>query len=97
MPRAAVTTSARFTHRGADDSVRVTLTNTSRAVAFFLRLQVTGRGGEEALPVLWEDNDVSLLPGETRTLTATYRRRDLGGAAPRVVVSGWNVARTETR
>ncbi|MFL5497194.1 MAG: glycoside hydrolase family 2 protein, partial [Gemmatimonadaceae bacterium] len=66
-------------------------------VAFFLRLQVTGRGGEEALPVLWEDNYVSLLPGETRTVTATYRVRDLGGGAPRVVVSGWNVRRTVAR
>jgi exo-1,4-beta-D-glucosaminidase len=97
MPRAAVTARARFTHRGADDEARVTLTNTSKAVAFFLRLQVTGRDGEEALPVLWEDNYLSLLPGETRTVTATYHRRDLGGAAPHVVVSGWNVSRTETR
>ena len=47
--------------------------------------------------MFWEDNYLSLLPGETRVVTATYRKRDLGGAAPRVVVSGWNVARTAPR
>ena len=53
--------------------------------------------GEEILPVLWEDNCVTLLPGETRTLTATYRTRDLGGAPPSVVVKGWNVRRAIAR
>jgi hypothetical protein len=35
------------------------------------------------------------LPGETRTVTATWRARDLGAAQPALVVSGWNVARIE--
>ncbi|HYU52781.1 MAG TPA: hypothetical protein VEK37_07535, partial [Gemmatimonadaceae bacterium] len=61
------------------------------------RLQVTGRDAEEALPVLWEDNYLSLLPGETRVVTANYRVRDLGGAPPRLVVTGWNVRRTVVR
>jgi len=60
-------------------------------------LQLTGRGDQEALPVLWEDNYLSLLPGETRVVTATYRVRDLGGALPQLVVSGWNVPRTIAR
>ena len=72
------------------------LTNTGKTVAFFVRLQLVGADGEEALPVFWDDNYVSLLPGETRTLSATYRSADLHGA-PRVVVSGWNVERTTSR
>ena len=75
----------------------MTVKNPGKSIAFFLRLQVTGRGGEEALPVLWEDNYVSVLPGETRVLSATYNIRDLGGAPPRVVVTGWNVHRTGAR
>jgi exo-1,4-beta-D-glucosaminidase len=43
------------------------------------------------LPVLWEDNYISLMPGETREVTATYRASELGGAKPSVEVSGWNV------
>jgi exo-1,4-beta-D-glucosaminidase len=94
MPQQSVRASAQFTRHGDMGEARVTLRNPGPGVAFFLRLQVTGRDGEEALPVLWEDNYVSLLPGETRRLTATYRVRDLSGGAPALVVSGWNVPRT---
>ncbi|HEX9221472.1 MAG TPA: hypothetical protein VF858_13385 [Gemmatimonadaceae bacterium] len=97
MPQAAVNATARFTSSGGTGHARVTLRNPGRSIAFFMRLQVTGRDGEEALPVLWEDNYLSLLPGETRVVTATYNVRDLGGAAPRVVVTGWNVRRTVVR
>ncbi len=97
MPQAAVNATARFTSSGGTGTARVTLKNPGHSIAFFLRLQVTGRGSEEALPVLWEDNYLSLLPEETRVVTATYNVRDLGGAAPRVVVTGWNVRRTVVR
>ncbi|MFG2944054.1 hypothetical protein [Streptomyces adustus] len=36
------------------------------------------------------DNQVGLWPGESATLTATYRTADLHGRAPRVRISGWN-------
>jgi exo-1,4-beta-D-glucosaminidase len=93
MPNAFVDVNARFTSSGGKGQARVTLKNPSKSIAFFLRLQVTGRSGEEALPVLWEDNYLSLLPGETRVVTATYNLRDLGGGSPRVVLTGWNVRR----
>jgi exo-1,4-beta-D-glucosaminidase len=57
-----------------------------------VRLKVNkGAGGEEILPVIWEDNYFSLLPGEKREVTATYRTSELGAATPKVEVSGWNV------
>nr|MDQ6872365.1 exo-beta-D-glucosaminidase [Gemmatimonadota bacterium] len=93
MPQTSVNVSARFSASGGIGTARVTLKNPGKDIAFFLRLRVTGRDDEEALPVFWEDNYISLLPGETRTLTASYRVRDLGGGAPRVVVTGWNVRR----
>jgi hypothetical protein len=34
-----------------------------------------------------------LWSGESQVLTASYRVRDLGGAAPVVSVSGWNTGR----
>jgi exo-1,4-beta-D-glucosaminidase len=97
MPATPVKTTARFSRRGDAGEARVTLRNPGRSVAFFIRLQVTGRGGEEALPVLWEDNYFSLLPGETRVVTATYSVRNLGGVSPQVVAAGWNVPRTVAR
>lgn len=94
MPTAVVSATARFSSRAGMGEARVTLKNPGQSVAFFMRLQLTGRDGEEALPVLWEDNYLSLRPGETRVITATYRVRDLAGAPPRVVLTGWNVHRT---
>ncbi|HSD67213.1 MAG TPA: glycoside hydrolase family 2 protein, partial [Vicinamibacteria bacterium] len=89
LPPAEVKATARF----AGGRASVTLENPSKALAFLVHLAVRkGAGGEEVLPVLWEDNYVTLLPGETRELTATYAAKDLGGAAPVVSVDGWNVA-----
>ncbi|HET9775859.1 MAG TPA: beta galactosidase jelly roll domain-containing protein [Gemmatimonadaceae bacterium] len=96
MPQTAVNASARFSSSGGTGTARVTLRNPGKAIAFFVRLQVVGKEGEEALPVLWDDNYISLLPGETRTLNATYRLRDLGGAPPKLVVTGWNIHRVIT-
>ncbi len=68
------------------------LENPSKSLAFFVRLKVNkGKGGDEILPVIWQDNYVSLLPGERREITATYRAQELGTAQPSVEVSGWNV------
>jgi exo-1,4-beta-D-glucosaminidase len=97
MPNAAVDVNAHFSSSSGTGQARVTLKNPGRSIAFFMRMQITGRGDEEALPVLWEDNYVTLLPGETRTITATYRVRDLGGSPPRLVLTGWNVRRTIAR
>jgi len=71
---------------------RVTLENPSQTLAFFVHLAVRkGSGGEEVLPVLWDDNYVTLLPGETREIDARYAPKDLGAAKPAVSVEGWNV------
>jgi exo-1,4-beta-D-glucosaminidase len=45
--------------------------------------------GEPMAPILWSDNDVTLWPGETLTLTA--RVASPRAATPVVEVSGWNV------
>jgi exo-1,4-beta-D-glucosaminidase len=57
-----------------------------------VRLKVDkGLKGEEILPVVWEDNYISLLPGEKREVTVTYRASELGAAKPSVEISGWNL------
>jgi exo-1,4-beta-D-glucosaminidase len=70
---------------------RVVLENTGKTVAFFIRLQLMKGAGEELLPVYWEDNYLSLLPGEKREVVATVDAQDAGTAELRVVVTGWNV------
>ena len=92
LPPAEVAATARFESGRA----RVSLRNPSKAVAFLVHLAVRkGQGGEEVLPVLWDDNYVTLLPGETRELEAAYAPKDLGSATPVVTVDGWNVGRPD--
>ncbi|MEV4320109.1 CBM35 domain-containing protein [Actinocrispum sp. NPDC049592] len=70
----------------------VTLRNTSsgKVPAFYVDAHVVGAGGAPVLPIQWNDNAVSLWPGESATLTAKYRTADLKGASPSVRISGWN-------
>lgn len=88
-----------------ETDVTITNTSTRHTVALFLRADVRrgsaagvpARGDNEVLPVLWSSNDITLWPGESQTLTATYSRSALRGAAPVVSVFGWNVRTVDVR
>jgi exo-1,4-beta-D-glucosaminidase len=80
-------------------SVTITNPSSNHAVAFFLRADVrrgnpggsAQAGDNEVLPITWSDNDITLWPGESETLTASYSSSLLHGATPVVSVYGWNV------
>ena len=92
LPKVKLTVDERTERKGDDSITHLTIKNPSKSVAFFVRLKVNkGERGDEILPVVWEDNYISLLPGETREVGATYRVSELGTAKPVVEVSGWNV------
>jgi len=92
LPKVKLNVSERTEREGDEAISHVTIENPSKNLAFFVRLKVDkGVKGDEILPVIWEDNYISLLPGEKREVTATYRASELGGANPAVEVSGWNM------
>jgi exo-1,4-beta-D-glucosaminidase len=92
LPRIKLKVADRSERKGEEEITHVILQNPSKSLAFFVRLKVDkGAKGEEILPVIWEDNYISLMPGEKREVTATYRASELGAATPSVQVSGWNV------
>ena len=94
LPKVKLKVSSRTEHnrKNEEEITHVTVENPSKTLAFFVRLKLNkGKGGEEILPVVWQDNYISLLPGEKREITATYRASSLGAAKPEVEVSGWNV------
>lgn len=73
------------------NSVTTTLTNpsTSTTAALLIRARVTN-GGNEVLPVFWSDNYISLLPGESRTLTANFEAGTLPPGSI-VQIDGFNI------
>jgi exo-1,4-beta-D-glucosaminidase len=92
LPQVDLKTTSRTVRQGEESVTHVTLENPSKSLAFFVHVKVSrGKGGEEILPVIWEDNYISLLPGEKRDLAASYRTSELGSTKPVVEVSGWNV------
>jgi exo-1,4-beta-D-glucosaminidase len=93
LPKTAVKVTSETGQKGSEGVSRVKVENPSSHLAFFVHLKITkGEGGEELLPILWEDNYFSLLPREAREINATYRMEDLRGASPITAVDGWNVA-----
>jgi exo-1,4-beta-D-glucosaminidase len=89
-----VTTTSKAGPDGADTVTDVTLTNTSsKAVGFFLRTDLRrGDNSSEVPSALWSTNDTTLFPGESETVSVTYKASDLGGTTPVISLSGWNVA-----
>ena len=93
LPTATSEARATVRHEGGEDIATVTLTvpSSSKAVGLFQRVSIKrASGGEPVLPILWSDNDVTLWPGESVTLTAHFAALP-GGETPVVEVSGWNL------
>jgi exo-1,4-beta-D-glucosaminidase len=90
----ATTLISRFQTRNdkGEQIMEVSITNNGDNIAFFIELQVVGESsGEVILPVFWEDNYLSLLPGESRSLEARYSRADLEKARATLAIFGWNI------
>ena len=106
LPQTSVTASATTINQagpnGADRATTVTITNTSNStVAFLLRADIrrgTAGGQElsgdnELQSSIWQNNDITLFPGESQTLTVRWNSADLQGATAVVSLSGWNLAK----
>ena len=66
--------------------------NDSDKIAFFIEsLIVDQKTGNSILPVFFSDNYFSLLPGETKTVTAEIFNKDAEGKTPELKFSGINV------
>jgi exo-1,4-beta-D-glucosaminidase len=69
--------------------LQVRLQNSSKALAFQVAVAARDSHGEDIAPVMWSDNYVELMPGETQVLTARLPSHLPDNAT--VVVSGWNI------
>jgi len=92
LPKTKLSSSAVAKRIGDETEVTLQLRNpgTSPVLAVKATL-VNGKNGDRILPAYLSENYVSLLPGESRTLTIRYPAAAWAGAA-RVGLRGWNVA-----
>ncbi len=96
LPAVKLQVSARRLKR-MEDVVEVVLNNPSKALAFAVSLRLTNSKGEDVLPVFFDDNYFSMMPGEKRTVEIRYAAEDSRGAPTEVRVEGWNVATAVVR
>jgi hypothetical protein len=52
---------------------------------------VREKSGDRILPALYDDNYITLMPGEQRRLRTELDHADTRGERPRIVVEGFNV------
>jgi mannosylglycoprotein endo-beta-mannosidase len=92
MPTANLQIKADSHSEGDNTIIHVTLTNPTAVVALMTHLQLHQKlSGDRVLPAFYSDNYISLVPGESRSLTIQAATADLATSAPLLLVDGFNV------
>jgi exo-1,4-beta-D-glucosaminidase len=88
LPAAKLIALAELEKTARGRELRVTLENSSAALAFQVSAAVRTQSGGLIAPVIWSDNWIELVPGEKRVLTAVLP--ESGADAPVVQIASWN-------
>jgi exo-1,4-beta-D-glucosaminidase len=92
MPQVTLDVKAEPHREAAKGAIRLRLKNPSSSVAFQIHPRVTkGKDGDDLVPIFWDDNYFSLLPGEEKTVSVTFDASDLDGKDPVLELEGFNV------
>lgn len=91
MPKVEVETKWTESVENGKRTFTCTLENKSDHIAFFIELAVFDKNTNEIIvPVFWNDNYISLLPGEKRTVSAQVDEKLMAGKEIDFRVNGWN-------
>jgi beta-mannosidase len=92
LPTVTLDAEATAHTEGANTILAVTLRNSSSNVALLSHLQLhQKKSGRRVLPVFYSDNYISLVPGESRSLTIEAPTKAFNGDEPLIEVDGFNV------
>ena len=76
---------------GDSTIINVKVKNPTANLAFMVYLDLKKENSNESVvPVFWDENYFTLLPGEERTVSVWCHTSDLEGQKAKVVVGGWN-------
>jgi exo-1,4-beta-D-glucosaminidase len=89
LPPAHVTAHAQAGHDAEGKLIHLQLQNTSQTIAFQVAAIVRTPAQGLIEPVLWSDDYIELMPGESRTITAQLPADAPADAV--VLLSGWNI------
>ncbi len=91
LPMVALDVQATSKDEGGTRTVTVTVHNASANIALMAHLQLRRKSGERVLPAYYSDNYISLVPGESRTITIEADASAFNGEDALVDFDGWNV------
>jgi exo-1,4-beta-D-glucosaminidase len=93
LPKTSLKTEYTTTKNELSTTQHITITNTGKAVAFFVHLRaLKGKDGDDILPVIFDDNYFSLAPGESRMINCSYENKNAGNVEAYILTTAWNVA-----
>jgi exo-1,4-beta-D-glucosaminidase len=79
----------------ASSEALIALHNPSKQLAFFVRAEITGgKDGNEILPVTYDNNYVTVFPGETVSIRGRFNNADSAGKTPWIRVEGYNAPKS---
>jgi hypothetical protein len=85
-------------HSGSRHGLTARLRNRGSSVAAMVRVSLLdAKSDDRVLPTLYSDNYLWLLPGESRSLTASWPAEAPGGTRPKLRVEGYNVPTATAR
>lgn len=90
LPQSTLQTSCALHKTGTDTELIVTVENTNDRVGFFIELALKDTTNSTVFPVFWEDNYVSILPGEKRVLHCKVSGKDIAHKGYVITINGWN-------
>ncbi|HSQ44491.1 MAG TPA: glycoside hydrolase family 2 protein [Ginsengibacter sp.] len=92
LPNVKLETTHTTTEKDGNTIMQVKVKNPSFHLAFMVNLDLKkAQSNESVVPVFWQDNYFTLLPGEERTISIWCHTSDLGRQSTKIIVSGWNV------
>jgi exo-1,4-beta-D-glucosaminidase len=91
LPKVNLQCDYKFTSDEKSGNISLKVKNPSESIAFFMFIDVIDTETQQpVLPIYWDDNYVTLLPGEERTYQASYSLSDTRGKKPSITIKAWN-------
>jgi exo-1,4-beta-D-glucosaminidase len=91
LPNVNLIITKKFNKTANRQSITVELENPSKYIALQVELILNGANGNAILPVFWDDNYFSLLPGEKRIIKGYFTGVENNNEKPVLKIRGWNI------
>jgi exo-1,4-beta-D-glucosaminidase len=92
LPKVKIDIENSLKNDGEEYELSVKLKNPGNKIAFLIELGMVGdKSGKSIVPVIWDENYISLVPGESKVIKARFTATSLMGEKPVFSYKGWNL------